>query len=87
MHHLRLIYRGLSAREIHSIPSSLRSALIRGDDCSKLGTLNTSVEEYIGSIEAVYAQLSAPLSLTQEDLTSLDDLSTISRSMAEESVR
>lgn len=59
----------------------------QGDDCSKLGTLNTSVEEYIGSIEAVYAQLSAPLSLTQEDLTSLDDLSTISRSMAEESVR
>lgn len=59
----------------------------QGDDCSDLGTLNTSVEEYIGSIEAVYAQLSSPLNLTQEDLTSLDDLSTISRSMTEESVR
>ncbi len=59
----------------------------QGDDCSDLGILNTSVEEYIGSIEAVYAQLSAPLSLTQEDLTSLDDLSTVSRSMAQESAR
>lgn len=59
----------------------------QGDDCSDLGTLNTSVEQYIGSIEAVYAQLSAPLSLTEEDLTSLDDLSTVSRSMAQESVR
>lgn len=59
----------------------------QGDDCSDLGTLNTSVEEYFGSIEAVTAQLSSPLSLTQEDLTSLDDLSTISRSMTEESVR
>lgn len=59
----------------------------QGDDCSKLGTLNTSIETYIESIEAVYAQLSAPMSLAQEDLTSLDDLSTISRSMAEESIR
>lgn len=58
-----------------------------GDDCSDLGTLNTSVEEYIGSIEAVYAQLASPLSLTEEDLTSLDDLSTVSRSMAQESIR
>ncbi|WP_345974522.1 hypothetical protein [Sulfurimonas sp. HSL3-7] len=58
-----------------------------GDDCSQLGTLNTSIEAYIESIEAIYAQLSSPLSLTQEDMTSLDDLSTISRSMAEESVR
>ncbi len=59
----------------------------QGDDCSKLGTLSTSVDEYIGSIEAIYAQLSLPLSLTQEDLTSLDGLSTISRSMAVESAR
>lgn len=58
-----------------------------GDDCSQLGTLNTSIETYIESIETVYAQLSSPLSLTQEDLTSLDDLSNISRSMAQESAR
>ena len=58
-----------------------------GDSCSQLGTLNTSVEDYIRSIEAVSAQLSAPLSLTQEDLTSLDDLSALARSMAQQSLR
>lgn len=58
-----------------------------GDDCSQLGTLNTSIETYIESIETIYAQLSSPLSLTQGDLTSLDDLSNISRSMAQESAR
>lgn len=55
--------------------------------CTQLGTLNTSLEDYIGGIEALYAQLDSPLSLAQEDLTSLDDLSAISRSMAEESTR
>ncbi|MDA3946357.1 MAG: hypothetical protein PF439_06725 [Helicobacteraceae bacterium] len=59
----------------------------QGDDCSQLGTLNTSVEEYIESIEVISAQLSSPLSLTQEDLTSLDAMSTIGRSMAVESAR
>jgi hypothetical protein len=57
------------------------------DACTQLGTLNTSIEDYIASIETLYAQVTSSLSLTQEDLTSLDDLSAISRSMAEESVR
>ncbi len=59
----------------------------QGNDCSQLGTLNTSIETYIDSIEAVYTQLSAPLSLTQEDLTSLDNLSIISKSMSQENIR
>ena len=58
-----------------------------GDNCSQLGTLNTSIEDYTQSIEALGAQLSDPLSLTQEDLTSLEDLSALARSMAEESLR
>jgi hypothetical protein len=58
-----------------------------GDTCSQLGTLNTSIEDYTQSIEAVSAQLSDPLTLTQEDLTSLEDLSALARSMAEASLR
>jgi hypothetical protein len=58
-----------------------------GGTCSQLGTLNTSIEDYIAGIEALGAQLSEPLSLTQEDLTSLEDLSALARSMAEESLR
>ncbi|UPT78363.1 hypothetical protein MN086_04260 [Sulfurovum sp. XGS-02] len=72
----------------NSLDSNLSSfSFDQGDDCSQLGTLNTSIETYIESIEMVYAQLSSPLSLTQGDLTSLDDLSNISRSMAQESMR
>jgi len=55
--------------------------------CGQLGTLNTSVEDYIDSVEMVTAQLSGPLTLTTEDLTSLDDLSNLSRSMADEAAR
>lgn len=58
-----------------------------GDNCSQLGTLNTSIEMYIESIEALTSQMTEPLSLTQEDMTSLDDLSNLGRSMSEESVR
>lgn len=55
--------------------------------CSQLGTLNTSVEDYIGSIEMLTAQLSAPLNLTADDMNSLDDLSNLSRSLADEAQR
>ena len=55
--------------------------------CAELGTLNTSVEDYTASIEMVTAGLSGPLTLTNEDMSSLDDLSTLSRSMANEAVR
>lgn len=58
-----------------------------GGDCSQLGTLNTSIEDYIDSIEAVTAQITSPLSLTQTDLTSLDELSAAARTMAVESSR
>jgi len=58
-----------------------------GGNCSQLGTLNTSMEEYIASIEAVTAELTAPLSLTQDDLASLDDLSALAISMAAEATR
>lgn len=55
--------------------------------CGELGTLNTSVEDYTDSIEMVTEQLSGPLTLTAGDMTSLDDLSNLSRSMADEAVR
>ena len=58
-----------------------------GGSCSQLGTLNTSIADYTASIEAVTAQLAAPLSLTSADLTSLDELSRVSLSMADEMVR
>jgi len=54
-----------------------------GGTCSELGTLNTSIEAYIASVEAVTAQITAPLSLTQDDLGSLEDLSNLGRSLAE----
>jgi hypothetical protein len=58
-----------------------------GGDCSQLGTLNTSIEDYTASLEAATAQLSAPLSLTPEDLTSLDALSASARAMTMEASR
>lgn len=58
-----------------------------GGSCSQLGILNTSIEEYIGSIEAVTAQLGTSLRLNGDDLIALDDLSALGRSMAEQSVR
>ncbi len=58
-----------------------------GGTCSQLGTLNTSIEDYLASIETLYSQLSAPLSLTQQDLSSLDELSGLAKSMSTEAVR
>jgi hypothetical protein len=55
--------------------------------CSQLGTLNTSIENYNASMGGVYAQLSSPLTLTQTDLTSLDDLSMLAKSMSAEAAR
>jgi len=62
-------------------------SFVSGGSCSQLGSLNTSLEAYIAGIEAVAAGLTAPLSLTQDDLTSLDDLSALAASMAGEAVR
>ncbi len=55
--------------------------------CSQLGSLNISIEDAIGSIEMLTSQLSAPLSLTEDDMNSLDDLSILSRSLADQAVR
>ena len=52
------------------------------NSCSELAMANTSIGDLTQSIENVIAGLTAPLSLTTEDLTSLDDLSNLSKSMA-----
>ena len=74
--------------DLNGINTQLSAISIDGSgSCSQLGTLNTSLEDYTASIEALTAQLSAPLSLSSEDMSSLDDLSTLSRSLASEAVR
>ncbi|NNF97511.1 MAG: hypothetical protein HKM94_11345, partial [Halobacteria archaeon] len=72
--------------ELDLISADLNAITIQnGTACTDLGSLNNSIEDYIVSLEAVTAQLAAPLSLTTEDLTSLDALSTIARGMADRS--
>jgi len=74
--------------DLNGINTQLSAISIDGSgSCSQLGTLNTSLEDYTASIEALTAQLSAPLSVSSEDMSSLDDLSTLSRSLASEAVR
>jgi hypothetical protein len=68
--------------------TQLASISIDGSgSCSQLGTLNTSLEDYTASIDMLTGQLTAPLSLTADDMTSLDDLSGLSRSLAGEALR
>lgn len=55
--------------------------------CGELGTLNTTLDDYIASAALITDQLTAPLSLTSDDLTSLDDLSNLAKSLSSESVR
>lgn len=55
--------------------------------CSQLGTLNTTLEDYIEVIQSITASLTAPLSLTVDDMTSLDNLSEIARVMAGDALR
>jgi hypothetical protein len=49
--------------------------------CAELGTLNTSIENYNNSVGTITAQLTAPLTLTSTDFTSLDDLSRLALDM------
>jgi len=58
-----------------------------GNTCTQLGTLNTSIEDYLATIEMVYSRLAAPLTLTTGDLTSLDDLATLAKNMSAQAVR
>ncbi len=69
--------------DLDLISTDLNAITIQnGTACTDLGTLNTSIEDYIVSLETVTAQLAAPLSLTTEDLISLDALSNRVLSMA-----
>ena len=71
------------ANQSDTIDMQLASTTITSDNsCSELAMANTSIQDLIISIEAVTAGLTSPLTLTTEDLTSLDDLSNLSRSMA-----
>jgi len=72
--------------------NGLRSSLAtiqvsNGGVCGQLGTLNTSIEDYLSVVQGVYNQLAAPLTLTSADLTSLEDLSGIARDLAADSIR
>ena len=74
--------------ELTSINTSLESiTLSNGDSCSQLGSLNTSIEDYISSLNRLTSEITAPLTLTTTDLTSLDDLSALVKSMSTEAVR
>lgn len=55
--------------------------------CAELGALNTSIEDYNASIGGVTARLAAPLTLTRDDLTALDDLSRLALDMAGNAAR
>ncbi|MBU4033564.1 MAG: hypothetical protein KKG34_02085, partial [Proteobacteria bacterium] len=59
----------------------------QGNTCAQLGSFNTSLESYLTSIQVVYGQLAAPITLTATDLTALDTLSGLAKSMGGDSVR
>ncbi len=72
--------------DLELISADLNGIAIQdGTACTDLGSLNTSIEDYIASVEAITALLAAPLSLTTEDLTSLDVLSNLALGMADRS--
>lgn len=57
-------------------------SLTQDNSCTELGTANTSVGDYLSSIETVLASITAPLTLDTASLTSLDELSNLAVSMA-----
>lgn len=62
-------------------------SVAQGNTCTQLGGFNASLESYLASVQAVYAQLTVPVTLTAADLTALDDLSGLAKGMAVDSVR
>lgn len=58
-----------------------------GGNCGELGTLNTSLEDYIASLDTVTAGLSTPITLTDTDLASLNELSALALTLSGEAVR
>lgn len=74
--------------ELTGINASLEGISVsNGESCSQLGSLNTSIEDYIDSLNAVSDGIAAPLTLTTADLTSLDDLSSLVKFMSLEAAR
>jgi hypothetical protein len=59
----------------------------QADACSELGTLNTSIGDYIQSIQVVTTHIPTSFSVSYDDLTSLDALSAIAVEMAQQSFR
>lgn len=71
-----------------AINQELNSITIaQGDSCTQLGSLNTTIEDYIASIEMVSGQLNTAVSLSSTDLDALDTLSQLSRASADDAVR
>ena len=62
-------------------------SVAQGNTCTQLGGFNTSLESYLISVQAVYGQLTTPVTLTATDLTALDTLSGLAKGMAADSVR
>ena len=74
--------------ELTGINASLESiSFSNGESCSQLGSLNTSIEDYISSLNTLTSGITAPLTLTTADLTSLDDLSSLVKFMSMEAAR
>ena len=55
--------------------------------CSELGLLNTSIKDYTASIQLVTTHIPNPFSISADDLTSLDTLSTIAVEMGRNAFR
>jgi hypothetical protein len=74
--------------DLNGLSSQLATFQFNGEgSCAELGTLNMSIEDYIATVENITSGLTAPLSLTADDMTSLDDLSYLARNMADDTVR
>ncbi len=59
----------------------------QGGTCTQLGTLNTSMENYLATVAVVISRITVPITLTSTDTTSLDTLSTLTTEMAADSIR
>ena len=69
--------------QVDTLDMQLASTTITSDNsCSELAMANSSIQDLTKSIEAVTASLTGPVSLTTDDLNSLDELSNLSRTMA-----
>ncbi|HIJ78211.1 MAG: hypothetical protein OEY01_02750 [Desulfobulbaceae bacterium] len=62
-------------------------AVGQGNTCSQLGSLNSSFATYLTAVELITSQLSAPLSISLDDLAALDDLSSLTYFMSADSTR